>query len=85
MPRYEYCKVKVSLYNEGSDSGPATELLTLQLPGEQAASVTEPLGVTGLLNTLGADGWELVDVESGSFWLMRKADKHEKHRKHHTE
>jgi len=84
MHRYEYCRVNVSLYKEGSDSGPATEFLSLQLPGGQAASVTEPLGVTGLLNRLGADGWELVDVESGSFWLMRKADKHEKHRKHHS-
>jgi hypothetical protein len=80
MHRYEYCNVKVALYREGGDPGPAQELLTLQLPDVAPASVTAPFGVTGLLNKLGSEGWELVDVESGTYWLMRKADKHDKHR-----
>jgi hypothetical protein len=80
MHRFEYCNVKVTLYREGSDPGPARELLTLHLPGEAPKGVNEPAGLMGLLNALGSEGWELVDVESGTYWLKRRADKHDKYR-----
>jgi hypothetical protein len=41
-------------------------------PGEPQKGVTNALGVIGLLNELGADGWELVDVEDSVLYLKRK-------------
>jgi hypothetical protein len=42
------------------------------MPGEPQKGVTNPLGVIGLLNELGADGWELVDVENSVWYLKRR-------------
>ena len=71
MQRWEYCAVTVTLYRDGA-GGPPRELLEIRLPGAHAASVTNPYGLVGLLNQLGAEGWELVDVEAGTFYLKRK-------------
>ncbi len=70
MPRWEHCAVYVALYREGTGGG-TRELLSVQLPGEQQKGVTNPLGLIGLLNQLGADRWELVDVEASVFYLKR--------------
>ena len=69
MTRWEYCVVNVALYREGT--GITRELLTITRPGEHPASITNPLGLAGLLNQLGADGWELGDVEGATFYLKR--------------
>jgi hypothetical protein len=70
MPRWEHCAVYVALYRDGSGGG-TREILSVQLPGEQRKDVTNTLGVIGLLNQLGGDGWELVDVEASVFYLKR--------------
>lgn len=73
MQKFEYCNVKVTLFREGGDPGPARELLTLHLPGAPPASVPLSVDLMGLLNQLGSEGWELVDFESGIYWLKRNA------------
>jgi hypothetical protein len=70
MHQWEYCVVNVALYREGG-GGPPRELLSITLPGEQLKGVTNALGLVGLLNQLGCERWELVDVEAGSFYLKR--------------
>ena len=74
MTRWEYCIVTVEIYREGS--GVTRELLSITRPGEHRAAITNPLGLAGLVNELGADGWELVDVESGNFYLKRPVRRH---------
>ena len=71
MSKWEYCAVYVALYRDGTGGG-TRELLSVQMPGEPQKGVTNPLGVIGLLNELGADGWELVDVESSVWYLKRR-------------
>jgi hypothetical protein len=70
MTRWQYSVVTVELYREGTGGG-TRELLSITRPGQQRTSISNPLGLVGLLNQLGADGWELVDVESGNFYLKR--------------
>jgi hypothetical protein len=70
MQKWEYCAVYVTIYREGS-GGPSGELLEISLPGAQKASVSNPYGSIGLLNQLGSEGWEVVDVESRTFYLKR--------------
>ena len=72
MARWEYCTVNlVARYREGS--GEATqELLEIRLPGKPSASVSKQYDLVGLLNRLGSGGWELVDVESATFYLKRR-------------
>ena len=70
MHKWEHCAVSVAIYNEGTGGGPQ-ELLSIRLPGAHSKSVTNAYGLVGLLNQLGAQGWELVDVESGTFYLKR--------------
>jgi hypothetical protein len=74
MTRWEYCIVNVEIYREGT--GTTRELLSITRPGEHRASVTNPLGLAGLVNELGAEGWELVDVENGTFYLKRPVRSH---------
>jgi hypothetical protein len=45
--------------------------LFIRKPGAARTSITNALGSVGLLNQLGKEGWELVDVESGTFYLKR--------------
>jgi hypothetical protein len=71
MHKWEYCAVYVAIYREGT-GGPPRELLEISLPGAHRASVTHAFGSVGLLNQLGSEGWELVDVESGAFYLKRQ-------------
>jgi len=71
MSKWEYCAVYVALYRDGTGGG-TRELLSVQMPGEPQNGVTNPLGVIGLLNELGADGWELVDVENSVWYLKRR-------------
>ena len=71
MSKWEYCAVYVAFYRDGTGGG-TRELLSVQMPGEPQKGVTNPLGVIGLLNELGADGWELVDVESSVWYLKRR-------------
>jgi len=71
MSKWEYCAVYVALYRDGTGGG-TRELLSVQMPGEPQKGVTNPLGVIGLLNELGADGWELVDVENTVWYLKRR-------------
>jgi hypothetical protein len=71
MQTWEYAAVEVTIYNEGTGSGPR-ELLQIRLPGAHRTSVSHAYGTVGLLNQLGGEGWELVDVESGTFYLKRQ-------------
>ena len=71
MSKWDYCAVYVALYRDGTGGG-TRELLSVQMPGEPQKGVTNPLGVIGLLNELGADGWELVDVENSVWYLKRR-------------
>ena len=71
MHTWEYCVINVVLYREGTGGG-TRELLTLTLPGAHPASATNAFGSIGLLNQLGSEGWELVDVEAGAFYLKRR-------------
>ena len=50
----------------------ATREPRYEAPGAHRASVTHAFGSVGLLNQLGSEGWELVDVESGAFYLKRQ-------------
>jgi hypothetical protein len=70
MSNWEYCAVDVTTYISGSGGGPQ-ELLSIRLPGNPRKDVTNSHGLIGLLNELGAKGWELVDVEAGTFYLKR--------------
>jgi hypothetical protein len=70
MQPWEYCAVYVTLYNSGSGGG-VQELLEVQMPGHHPESVQNTFGSVGLLNQLGASGWELVDVEGRTFFLKR--------------
>ena len=72
MANWEYCAVEVTTYISGSGGGPQ-ELLSLRLPGAHRKDVTNAYGAVGLLNELGAAGWELVDVERATFYLKRPA------------
>ena len=71
MPQWEYCSVIVTIYNDGGGGGPQ-ELLDVRMPGAHKSSVTHTYGSIGLLNHLGSEGWELVDVEGGTFYLKRQ-------------
>ena len=70
MQHWEYCVIDIAYYSEGTGGG-RQELLYLTLPGQQRTSVTNVAGSIGLLNQLGSDGWELVDVEPGLMYLKR--------------
>ena len=72
MQQWEYCSVDVTLYREGS-SGGTRELLHITLPGAHPASASNAFGLIGLLNQLGSEGWELVDVDGRTFYLKRPA------------
>ena len=71
MQKWEYCAVTVTTYSQGTGGTPL-ELLSIRLPGAHRTSVSNPYGSVGLLNQLGTKGWELVDVESGTFYLKRR-------------
>ena len=73
MSGWEYAVVDVVRYQDGSGGEPR-ELLHVTLPGQRRQSVAHAFGAAGYLNTLGAEGWELVDVESGTFYLKRQID-----------
>jgi hypothetical protein len=73
MHKWEYCAVDVTIYREGT-GGPPQEFLEIRRPGAHRAGVTHAFGVVGLLNQLGSEGWELVDVESGVFYLKRRRE-----------
>ena len=51
--------------------GEPHELLQLRRPNQHKTSITHPFGLIGLLNQLGGEGWELVDVELGVYYLKR--------------
>lgn len=72
MDKWEDRAVSVVTYREGL-SLEVRELLTITLPGKHPVSVINTHGLVGLLNQLGGEGWELVDVESGTFYLKRRA------------
>jgi hypothetical protein len=71
MPKWDHCAVYVALYQSGTGGGPQ-EILSVRMPGQPRKDVVNPLGVIGLLNELGHDGWELVDVEESVFFLKRR-------------
>ena len=56
MAKWEYCMVEVALYREGTGGG-TRELLSITRPGQQPASISNRLGLVGLFNELGAEGW----------------------------
>jgi len=68
--KWEYCAVYVSVYQDGSGGAPR-EMLEIKMPDAQKTGVSNAHGSVGLLNQLGTDGWELVDVEGGTFFLKR--------------
>jgi hypothetical protein len=69
--KWEYCAVDVTTYNDGT-GGPSLELLHIRRPGAHTVSVSNPYGSIGLLNQLGSEGWELAEVENGTFYLKRQ-------------
>lgn len=71
IKQWEYCAVDVTTYSAGTGGEPQ-ELLHIRLPGAQRVSVSNAHGSVGLLNQLGSQGWELVDVESGTLYLKRQ-------------
>jgi hypothetical protein len=71
MQKWEFCSVIVTIYVDGGGGG-AQELLETRMPGAHKTSVTNAYGSIGLINQLGSEGWELVDVESGTFYLKRQ-------------
>jgi hypothetical protein len=71
MHTWEHCAVYVTLYREGSSPGEPQELLQIRWPNQHKTSISHQYGVIGLLNQLGGDGWELVDVENGVYYLKR--------------
>ena len=71
MHTWEHCAVYVTLYSEGSSPAEPQELLQIRWPNQHKTSISHPFGVIGLLNQLGGDGWELVDVENGVYYLKR--------------
>jgi len=72
VQKWAYCAVDVVTYDDGTGGGPL-ELLHIRLPGAHKASISNAYGSVGLLNQLGGEGWELVDVEGGTFYLKRQA------------
>jgi hypothetical protein len=73
MPNWEYCVVHVALYREGNEANAEPrELLSITLPGAARAAASHPLGSIGLLNQLGAEGWELVQVAANGIYLKRR-------------
>jgi len=70
MHKWEHCVVYTIEYRDGS-GGPTRELYEVQLPGAARTSIASPLGAVGVLNQLGDDGWELVDVEADRYFLKR--------------
>jgi hypothetical protein len=73
MPRWEYCAVIITAtFADGSDPGEPQELLRIKRPNLPSTAIAHPLGALGLLNQLGGEGWELVDVEAGTFYLKRE-------------
>ena len=73
MQKWEYCLAQVVEYREGNAPNDVRELLYVTMPGANKSSVTHPMGVMGLLNKLGSEGWELIAVEPSGFYLKRKA------------
>ena len=72
MSTWEYCAVYlVATYMHGSGGEPQ-ELLKVKYPGAPAVDASNAFGAVGLLNELGKVGWELVDVETGTFYLKRR-------------
>jgi hypothetical protein len=69
VDNWEYCSVHTATYRDGT--GITREVLTITLPGEHPAGAQNAYGLVGLLNHLGAEGWELVDVEASTFYLKR--------------
>ena len=69
MENWEYCTVHAATYRDGT--GMTRELLTITLPGAHPASAQNAYGLVGLLNQLGAEGWELFDVKANTFYLKR--------------
>jgi hypothetical protein len=73
MQKWEYCLVQVTQYRDGNEpDNQIRELLSVTMPGANRASASHPLGSMGLLNELGAQGWELIDVEPGGYYMKRK-------------
>jgi hypothetical protein len=67
---YEYASLHVVTIR--TLEGPPIDTLTLTRPGAEPAVVVNPLGHMGVLNQMGREGWELVDVQGETFYLMRK-------------
>lgn len=72
MDRWEYAVLRVTLFREGNSNAPARELYALTLPGAEPASVTNTFGLPGVLNSLGAEGWELVEIENSAHYFKRR-------------
>jgi hypothetical protein len=70
MARWEHCVVHVIEYRRG-DGSPPQELLEITMPGARVEGTSHPFGLVGLLNQLGEQGWELVDVEGRTHFLKR--------------
>jgi hypothetical protein len=74
MQDWEYCRIEITLFREGTGGG-TRELLAITRPGATPESITHPFGVMGLLNQLGGEGWELVDVAPSAMYLKRPKKK----------
>lgn len=66
MQKFQYGSLKAETLRDASGEE-VGEILYLTLPGTKAVLTTNPFGAVGLLNDLGAKGWEAVSDE----WTSR--------------
>ena len=64
--KYQYGSLKAETLRDASGEE-VGEILYLTMPGTKAVLTTNPFGAVGLLNDLGAKGWEAVSDE----WTSR--------------
>jgi len=71
MHRWAYAVLRVTMFREGNSNAPARELYSVTLPDAEPVAVNKPFGLSGVLNQLGSDGWELVAVENGAYYFKK--------------
>ena len=74
MRSWAYAIVRVTLFREGNSNAPARELYSVSFPNQVPTAVDDAFGLPGVLNQLGSEGWELVDVESGAYYFKRPVE-----------
>jgi hypothetical protein len=71
MIKWEYCRLEIALYREGTSNAPARELYTVTMPDAEPAGMQNTNGRMGVMNLLGSTGWELVAVDNSGYYFKR--------------